>query len=60
MSTVEGWTTTEFKAIVDTDSDSDSDSDSDTDSDSSDGTVTRGYRVRKFKKIAFEEDLLPE
>jgi len=57
MSTVEGWTTNEFKLIVNDDSGSDSDSDSESDSDSS---RTRGYKKSKFKKFAVEEELLPE
>lgn len=56
MSTVEGWTTNEFK-IIDDDSASDSDSDSDSDSST---TRTRGYKKVQYKKIALEEDLLPE
>jgi len=56
MSTVEGWTTNEFK-VIDDDSASDSDSDSDSNSDTS---RTRGYKKTEYKKIALEEDLLPE
>jgi hypothetical protein len=60
MSTVEGWTTNEFK-IIENDDDSASDSDSESDSDSDDETSrTKGYKKTNFKKIALEEDLLPE
>ena len=55
MSTVEGWTTNEFKLIGSDDSASDSDSDSDSDS-----SRTTGYTKTQYKKIACEEDLLPE
>lgn len=56
MSTVEGWSTNEFK-LIDDDSASDSESDSDSDSDTS---RTKGYKKVQYKKIALEEDLLPE
>jgi hypothetical protein len=56
MSTVEGWTANEFK-LIDDDSDSNSDSDSESDSDTS---RTKGYKKIEYKKIALEEDLLPE
>lgn len=59
MSTVEGWTTNEFKIIEDDDSASDSESESDSDSES-DTPRTRGYKKTNFKKIALEEELLPE
>jgi len=56
MSTVEGWSANEFK-LIDDDSASDSDSDSDSDSETS---RTKGYKKVQYKKIALEEDLLPE
>lgn len=55
MSTVEGWTGNDFKLIDDDGSDSDSDSDS-----GSDTSRTKGYKKTQYKKIAVEEDLLPE
>lgn len=58
MSTVEGWSTNEFK-LIDDDSASDSESDSESDSDS-DTSRTKGYKKVQYKKIALEEDLLPE
>lgn len=56
MSTVEGWNGNDFKLI---DDDSDSDSETDTDSDS-DTSRTKGYIKTQYKKIATEEELLPE
>ena len=60
---LEGWSSNEFKPILDDDSSSSSSS-SDSDSDESDDEELQAPRgisgTCKFKKIVIEEELLPE
>jgi hypothetical protein len=59
---LEGWSSNEFKPILDDDSSSSSSSDSDSDeSDDEELQAPRGISgTCKFKKIVIEEELLPE
>ncbi len=53
---LEGWTDSEYKEF---DCDGGNNSEGDTDDDQEDGVV-RGYSAKRYKKILFVEELLPE